>query len=485
MKPVAILLMLAMSFLSLAATETPLVMNGGGVTAVIEPGVGIITLYAVEGQQLTRYGSTNFLTDLYRYRDMPIGEVEKNTISALRAGCPNFTPTPSDILGILPAKPTAEEKAAGLECYKNRALLAENEFWKALPEYDGVVRAAMGSNVIMLVIPSLHSLLVYELQDRNRGPQLVSWRNVGPDLLIPSGLDSSPALQTLLDAIIQALPPERQVEMRKILNERFKKAAEKEGALTLQTPDMWMCFCSGNPGRFVLLDTANMRLVTYEWNGGKVKMVGARNMDIDLMVPTAFSSLPATTSASLNEFTGKYKKLLQDQGFLPLNEEILTALVSQSTKTNAAKINPVQASVSGGDVILDFIERRKMLVYRAMGIGNKLELVSVRDYTVDVGLALLADKLSAPTRGADAIANADGLLGKRQNDMAMRMLQYALKQWPALVAQIEKSSRYKDLKKHSEWDAMIDDGKKRAAEEETKRQERIKLAQEMKDKRTR
>jgi len=458
------------------ATETPLVINalGGNMYGVIDPGTGAVTIYEVDGQNLNRFGSTNFRTDLEELRDKPYQEREGVVYSYLRVGSTSFLPMPSQVLEKFPNKPTATETAAGLESYQRRAVKAEDAFWKKPAAYDGVVRGAFSRSVLMLAIPSLHAVMVYEVQDRNRGPQLKAYRNYGPDLMIPQVMGSVPLPQDILDR----LPKDIRDERLAALTEQIKKAGEKAGELTLAASDPYVVATSTD--RFLMIDPANKHIVTYEWNGGNIKFVGSRNTEIDLMIPTAFNSNPAP-QAAFEQFAVRYRKELANYQF-PLDVDNLTVLATQTAPVSE-KINKLQHTANAnGDVIFNYMDLRKLFVYRVMGNGNNLEMVSMRDYTVDVGLAILADKFNNLTRGTRALQETSALSGKGQNDTAMLSLRYALKVAPSLVAQVEKDSRLKVLQKHADWATLIAEAKTKAQEEETQRQERMRLVEELKKK---
>ncbi len=68
-----------------AALENSLVMRSsgqGGMYAVVSPSTGNVTLYAIEGQTTTRYGSANFLADLAYLEGVPGGKQGEVTYSA-------------------------------------------------------------------------------------------------------------------------------------------------------------------------------------------------------------------------------------------------------------------------------------------------------------------------------------------------------------------------------------------------------------------
>jgi hypothetical protein len=478
MKPASTLAVIFMTAVSALALETPLVMEAqgeAGLTAVVEPAAGTMTIYSVEGQTLTRYGSANFVSDMQQLRGLYRAQQEKNLFSALRIGSTNFKPAAADFLNAFPNKPTDLEKANNLESLQARAWKAEHEFWALPKPYDGVVRGAFGRGAVMLVIPCVHAVMFYECTDRTR-PTLKAWRNYGPELMVPQAWESTP----LPENLVKMLPEDIQQQFTKSLAERLKNAGQKGGALTLAESDPWVCATSND--RFLMVDANNKHVVTYEWGGGNAKLVGSRNMEVDMMIPTGASTQPSATRA-FADFGIRYKNLLVEYQF-PLDMDNLIAFVQVVTakRTNTAKVSPLQAISTAGDVILNFVDQRKLFVYRVMGQGNKLEFVAMRDYTIDVGLSLLADRLMANKRGHDALQEVISQV--KNEEIAFLTLKYALSEAPALVEKVENDSKLKPLHKNIDWQATIDDAKKRAAEEVAERNERIKKVEEMRAKRT-
>ena len=145
MRPMFLILLMLLTGWA-AAMETSMVMRspgqGGGLYAVVSPSTGNVTLYGIEGNSTTRYGSGNFLADLANLEGLPGGKQGAITYSALRIGHPDFVPTPADLLSSVafPEKPTAKEAAAGLKGLRWRAIEAEDAFWAEVKPYDGVVR---------------------------------------------------------------------------------------------------------------------------------------------------------------------------------------------------------------------------------------------------------------------------------------------------------------------------------------------------------
>ena len=201
----AILLAVVGALTALPALETSMVLrqggsqNGGnGLYVVVEPGIGTITLYSVEGTNLTKHGSANFIQDMNFDSQYVIGERGDSVYTALRTGSANCKPSVDELLSMLPSKPTAAELEKGLKSYQERARQAEDLFWKEDHAYDGVVRGALGATSLMLCIPCKRAILVYDIQKQDLGPQLAAWRNFAAELYVPQVLASSPTPTELL-----------------------------------------------------------------------------------------------------------------------------------------------------------------------------------------------------------------------------------------------------------------------------------------------
>jgi len=459
-----------------AALENSLVMRspgqgGSGLYAVVSPSTGNVTLYAIEGTTTTRYGSGNFLADLANLEGLPGGKQGEITYSALRIGHPDFVPTPADLLSSVafPEKPSAKEKEAGLKGLRWRAIEAEDAFWADVKPYDGVVRGAMGSQYLLLCVPIKHALLCYDTQDRNKGPVLVSFRNYGVDLMIPQTFASDPAPQ----AILAALPADIKDEQKKAIEEQLTALAGGGGALKLEPSDPWIA--SGSGDRWVLVDPPNKHIVTYEYLGKKWAVKSSRNIAVEHLIPTSFRSAP-NEQEQFNEYIRSRKKQIESVGIIP-DIAYFKALVDQK-QVASTKTSDIQASMVGDDLVLDFIKLRKIFAYRLNGANNGLELLSMRDYTLDVGLALQDVEFRAAVDAINAWNLAKKFLAKKDDDSAWLAVKYALSLDPSIYKVIEKDNGSKSLKKLPDWQATLDDAIKRAQEQEKNLEERRKAAED-------
>ena len=475
MKPLFVIVLMLLTGWA-AALENSLVMRSpglgaGGLYAVVNPGAGSITLYGIEGQNTQRYGSGNFLADLAYLEGLPGATQNGVTFSALRLSQPTFTPSPADLLfsPAFPEKPSAKELEAGLKALRYRATEAEEAFWSEVKPYDGIVRGAMGSQYLLLCVPIKHALLCYDCQDRNKGPQLVAWRNYGVDLMIPQTLASDPAPQ----AILNALPADIKEDQKKAIEESLKGLAEGGGAIKLEPSDPWIA--SGTGDRWVLVDPPNKHICTYEYQGKKWVLKSSRNLEVDHLVPTSFRSSP-DEQQGFNEYIKSRKKQLDASGIIP-DLAYFKALVDQK-QVVSGKTSEIQASIVGDDLMLDFVKLRKIYAYRLNGANNGLELLSMRDYTLDVGLSLQDVEFRAEVDAINAWNAAKKYLAARDDGAAWMAVKFALSLDPLMYKIIEKDSGTKPLKKLADWQATLDDAIKRGQEKEKQLEERRKAAEE-------
>jgi hypothetical protein len=469
----ALLLMLAAGA---SALENSMVMRspgagGSGIYAVVNPGTGNMTLYVIEGTNTTRYGSGNFIADLTNLEGLPGAKQGEIVYSALRLSHPGFKPTPAELLvsPAFPDKPSKKETEAGLKALRWRATEAEDAFWADVKPYDGVVRGAMGSQYLLLCIPVKHALLCYDCQDRVKGPVLVSYRNYGVDLMIAQTKDSDPAPQ----AILAALPADIKAEQKKAIEEQMAALAEGGGAVKLEPSDPWIA--SGSGDRWVLVDPPNKHICTYEYLGKTWALKSSRNIQVDQLIPTSFRSNPSEQDEFV-EYLKSRKKQLDAAGIIP-DLPYFKALVDQK-QVASAKTSDIQSSIVGDDLMLDFTKMRKIFAYRLTGANNGLELLSMRDYTLDVGLALQDVEFRADVDAINAWNLAKKFLTGHDNSSAWLSIQYCFKLDPCMHKIVEKDNAVKPLKKQADWQSVLDDAIKRCQEKEKQLEERRKAAEE-------
>jgi hypothetical protein len=457
------------------ALETSLVMRspggGGGIYAVVQPATGAITLYGFEGNSTTKYGSANFIADLELLSSFPAAKQAGIYYSRLRLSDLASTPTPGDLLRspAFPEKPSKREAEAGIKALRYRAIEAEDAFWAEEKPYDGIVRGAMGTQYLLICIPIKHAILMYDCQDRNKGPQLISWRNYGVDLMIPQVFNSDPAPEDIL----KALPPDIKEEQKKSLAEQLEVMAQGGGSLKLQPSDPWIA--SGSGDRWVMVDPPNKRILTYEYRGKTWELKSARNLEIDQLIPSSMNSSP-DEQRTFEEYANSRKKQLAEMGII-IDMPYLKALVNQK-QVASEKTSDIQANIVGDDLMLDFVKLRKIYAYRLNGARNGLEFVSMRDYTLDTGLSLQDVELRQDAYAQDAWASAKKILAKHDDDLGWRVVKFALKLNPLMYRVIEKDPAVKSLKKQADWQPTLDEAIKAGEEKAKKIEERRKAAEE-------
>ncbi len=458
------------------ALETPLVIRPTGNPSVsydlvleISPNVGTMNFYNVNTSAgIQRTTGVPFLSTL-EYLDKYIQAERKGVpFTLLRIGSANSKPSAEEFLAALPNKPTAKELEKKLPSLQERAREAENNYWTKEHEYDGVVRAAWNGQYAMLCIPSKHALLFYETTERMGDP--IAYMNYGPQLLVPVAFGpSNPTPQM----VFSSLPPREKAR----LEEEAKKAEEATADTPAETPksEAWVGAAQNNI--FVLVDTANNMLMTYEFNGKTLGVKAVRNIKYDLMIPPRqnYKSTPNEDE----EFTSYVKQRKKELAACGIDPDLYSvrALVAANTHGKAEQTG-LQANMYEDKVVLDFTQQHKLLAYAIT--ANSLDLASSRDYTLDLAITLMEQEIAKKVHARDAMKQAAELF--KSHGVAMRLLKFALKLDPYLVDAIEKDSRLaSELKKEADWDPMIDQGHKdkdKADEDRKKMKEAAQKAKE-------
>ncbi|MBA3708557.1 MAG: hypothetical protein H0W83_07040 [Planctomycetes bacterium] len=435
------------------ALETPLVLrspgsNSGDQVIEVSPNLGTIALFQVTESGTRQAGSANFLFDLEFYDKYIVDERNGVPYSTLRIGSPNSKPTCEGMLALMPKDPTEAEKAKNVLSYQARARAAEDAYWLKDHDYDGVVRGAFNGTYAMLCIPSKHALLFYELSGEKL--TLSAYRNFGVDLLVPQGWNTSP----LPSEIAKRLPDDEKKKLEKELADKEKEGS-KEVAETPKS-DTWVAAASNNI--FVVVDTLNNQVMSYQFTGKSLEVKSVRNLKYDLMIPGSFKPLDNEADV-FTRFRKVHEKQIQELG-IEVDLSGMKALVGANTKGDASKTG-MQATVLDKLMILDFTESRKLLVFNLEGAGNGLELASARDYTLDVAMALMDKAFNEKSEAKKFIASAEKYF--KSHKTAMLQLKFALKMDPTLVDSVEKNTRLKgELSKEADWPTMLDDAHKAA-----------------------
>ncbi len=469
------LLLLAL-ITALPALDTPLVINntGGTSTVMVNPTIGSMTLYYIEDGQLNRVASTNFLADLGLPASLITRDLDGQPVTALQDGSPNNVPTAEQFMTTVLGRygQTKAEGAAGVKSLADRARAAEKEFWGKDHPYDGIVRAALAQNYLMLAIPAKRALLVYDVSASSF--KLVAWRNYGPELYLPHVYGSNPTPAEIL----RELPQEVQEARKKELEAQIAQMAEQaEQALVVKPSDVYLV--AGQGEKFALFDIANTHLMAYEFNGRALTLRGIRNVEVDLLIPTSFRSTP-----DIKEIFNQWTKDRQRQAFLAslgMEKDMVAFQTYVEGKQKAAasdKVSAFQANVilNTGDLVLDFADKRKAIVYRFAGGEATMDLKSLRDYTLDAGIALLDAEYTNTLYAKELLVAAKKMHKPRT---ALLTLKSALALDPTQYRQAEKDKGLIDkVKGEADYQAVMEDAITRATAIEAQREQQKKDAEE-------
>lgn len=464
----AALLLIVVSAAALSALETPLVIQssqGGDLAVVINPSVGTMTMYRIQDGKLNQRGSANFLSDLSVYEKMIYAEVDGQAISYLQTGSANNVPNNRgmiiDILGKI--KSSRAEAAAGVSPLSVRAQTAEKEFWGKDHPYDGVVRAALSVQYLMLVVPAKRTLMVYDTA--NEELKLVAWRNYGTELYVPQVLTSTP----LPSELMSRLPADMQEDRKKALIEQLDAlTAKAEQGIEVKPSDVWIA--AGRQERFVVFDAANLHVMSYEFTSKDLKLLSVRNTEVDMLMPKF------ETSPDIQEVYARFKQDKARAAYLSalgvddwVAFQVYVETKQSANSGGAGKISPLQASVNinSGEITLDFTDQRKLVVYRFAGGDTQLQLRSLRDYTVDVGVAMVEAEIRDLKAAAQLYDNAKKL---KNPTLQLLSIQSALKLNPLMYKDLEKDSRLvKVLSEQQSYAGIIEEATKAAAQVEASR----------------
>jgi hypothetical protein len=465
--------------------ETPLIVSqkNGDLSVVINPSLGTLALYEMQGNSQVLYQTYSFLADMDMLESSLYPTQDDRQFNLLQLGSPNNKPTSAQIYAQLPAKPSKAEAEADMLSLQARALNGEQEFWAKPPEYDGVVRGAFSTRILAVLVPIKRTMLFYAVDSQKF--ELVGWRNYSSELYVPQVIESTPTPQD----INNQLPAEVRLEHQKALETAQDQLAVGGGgakALSLNKSDAWIA--AGSLERFLVLDSANNHIMTYDLSGKGVLMVSVRNLEIDLMIPTGFRSTPdprAIFDSLMKDNTRQ--KFLLDNGYLDAaapraDLALLQSVVAGAKKASGSGSSAIQASILNDDVIVDFTKRQKVMVYRIQGANNALELVSARDYTIDASVAVIDSEIKNQVTAAKLYKDAETLVKKRQEPAAMRTLKSALTFNPALYKDAEADRDLsKALGKLPEWQPVIEAAQKAFDERQKQIEERKKAAAEARE----
>lgn len=417
----------------LSALESPLIIHGqGDLTCNINPNTGIITLYRSNGQQLIQTGSHYFATDIREQSLIPAkGFADRRSL--LREG----QNTKPNTLNLIKQKSKTAWQVM---------MTAEDEFWSDTPVFDGVISGAMGLNHIFLCVPSCHSLFVYEIENGNC-ITLKAVRNIGPDLMIGSVLNSDPKPKELLKQLPQ--------DVQDAFNEqvRLREEAIAQGDIPPLKPlKPWVQSLRNE--KIVILEPANKKLLVYEMKQQFLELNSARNLEIELMVPPNIS---VHSKPNINDQYKSYMREMKQQRVKPYSIDELRALVQVAGNFKQdGQDDDIQASIDANYFLsIDFTQARKLLLYNPDEGGKGITLYSVRDYTLENGITLHRDRIKRERAADKYYSTAKDLASKRrQRTRAMDYLRLSLEYKPALhIDAEEKLARHLSGEDH--WAEII------------------------------
>ena len=429
------------------ALEQPaLILSGSNGGVSINPGVGLATQFALETNQIRRLGFVNFLDDLTYLENTINGTVNEISYSNLRVGSPDFTPTVDGLIKMFPDKPSKRDQEAERASLQSRLRTSEQEFWSSVPAYDGAVTGAYNGQYLMLAIPSKRAILFYE--NANENLVLKAWYNIGPALFVNSVIKSEPDPAKIIPQL------NLDADERKALDGAFNGKSDETPRL--QPPQFW---CLASSIGFALIDSANLKIITFAIPGKKVELRSVRNLTVDLMIPE-WHTLP-TEADAVAQFKRSRPTQLAEAGITILDVPYVKALVSQTAVGDSAKAGSFQPIANGNILTLTFPAARKILSYNLQGANNGLQLISVRDTTFDAGLAILEQQFRARSQGMALLKTAERDVNSNPT-AAFNMVKAAMNFAPYLHVVVEKSSVYKPLSKQADWDKVMAEATKAA-----------------------
>ncbi len=452
----------ARSFLALAlsgapvaisvALDTPLIMPSGSEVAIVDPTLGTMMIVTVTDNSTIRKSFSNWGFDLDQLERRTVGEVNGEVFSALRTGSPTLVPTAEDVIKLFSDKVTKTQTAAGQKDQRNQVREAEKAYWAQEHKFDGIVRTAFNGQYLAVVVPSKRCVLFYQSTGKESA-ELFSFTNFSPVLYVSTAWKS--------------LPDPSQLAKQMDLDEDQVKAIEgalsarADGAIAAAAPcDIW---CTYTGGAFILVDTANQKIWSYEVRGSGMELTSIRSMTVDLMAP-GFNTAPGDQLAATT-FLKAYTPQIRDLGISKFDAPFVMALVRANQVGAGAKADALQAYGQQGMVALEFTGLHKLLLYRYIS-GSGITLASVRDLLMDQGLTLMARMISERSLAMQAYDEAKKTASKNPVS-GLRLLTYALGLHPGLHVEAEKNSSLKNALKN-DWDRLMTDATKAAADAKAK-----------------
>ena len=436
------------------ALETPLIMRpppGSGRSSemvVIDPGLGTIQMYDVQARDLQRRTELNFLSWLEFITKSPADMQRLDRLqdwSLLRAG-KDAEPSYLGFLEALqPARQQRRNDDDGPSTYE-RAMATEDAFWVNEPTYNGRVRGAMDSDVILLVIPSHFAVLMFRYQRPNL--QLIGWMNYRSQLLIPTQWNSQPTRSQIWNSLPAEIREEHGEALRRQLEDREPGEVPP---ITVRDSDPWIV-ATGERNRFVMLDPPNNKMMLYEFRstsqGGQLLVRSVRSLDADLLIPTAYQSRPEHREL-LNQYNQELRRARQPAVSAAYLRKLAAA------RSRAADSAPVHANIDeNGNIFVNYTEQNMLLVYHVQ--ANRLDLRSARNYTIESGIAQHKRHLQEQENARNLMNIVTNRINQRNAEGMMRLVRWSLEWNPHLYEDYEKSRRIRTLLEDlPEWQQAI------------------------------
>ena len=436
-----------------AAQDTPLIMPARTNAAIINPGLGTMIIVEITDAQSTRKGFANWAFDLDQIERRVVGTVNGETFTALRTGSPTVSPSAEEVIKLFSDKPTRKQAQDGQKDLRAQVREAEKAFWEKEHKYDGVVRGAFDGQYLAMVLPAKRAVLFYKDNGRD-SEELFSFTNFSPVLYVTTAWNSTPDPAAIIKTL--NLDEDEQKAIEGAL------ASRADGAVAAAAPSEIWCSAIGG-GAFVLVDSANQKIWTYEVKGNGIALTSIRSMAADLLMYD-WHTLPSN-QAALAAFAKGYGQQIRGLGIRQFDEPYVLALVRASAVGDSTKAGALQANIVSSSVVLNFTQQHKLLTYKYI-TGQGLSLTSVRDDTCDQGLLILARMIQERGLAQATFAEAARNPGKSPDD-ALRLLTYALSMDPSLHEAAEKNSNLKNALKN-DWDGLMASATKADAEQKAK-----------------
>ena len=226
---------------------------------------------------------------------------------------------------------------------------SEDEFFEALPGFDGEVRAALSKEFLLIVIPSTYTILAYRYSSNKF--ELVSYRNYRPELYlkIPSrkasglpDISSNPKLNDIKQAIQRLEGGDVLIaERRQDINTEIEELESDVEIIPIKKSDPWIKGLERN--RFVMADPANKRIMIYAFEQSDVmSLLSLRNTDFDVRIPSwplPSRDIQKADREVVEAYTRQLKRFKQDGQIQLLTAKILTWANAAKRQKELSEIN--------------------------------------------------------------------------------------------------------------------------------------------------